>query len=108
MKTITDHHAQTIQLFEPYPGTIHTIEQVGHIAGVPRRSVLVYCKHGLLSPLIDPEYGGYYFDDESIRTVRRIEYLHHTCGVNLEGIKMILDLVNEVERMRNELSFLRQ
>ncbi|HWD92163.1 MAG TPA: chaperone modulator CbpM [Verrucomicrobiae bacterium] len=107
MKTITENEARTVQLFEPDPGAIHTIEQVGHIAGISRRAILVYCKHGLLSPVIDPEYGGYYFDDEAIHTVRRIEYLHHTCGVNLEGIKMILHLVNEVERMRHELRFSR-
>jgi DNA-binding transcriptional MerR regulator len=109
MKTITNNynHVHAIQLFEPDPGTVHTIEAIGHIAGVPRRSILIYCKHGLLSPVIDPEYGGYYFDDEAIRTLRRIEYLHNTCGINLEGIKMILHLVNEVEQMRNELRILR-
>jgi DNA-binding transcriptional MerR regulator len=110
MKTITDNSADavhTVQLFEPDPGTAYTIEAVGHIAGVPRRVILVYCKHGLLAPVVDPEYGGFYFDDEAIRTLRRIEYLHNTCGINLEGIKMILHLINEVEWMRSELRFLR-
>jgi DNA-binding transcriptional MerR regulator len=105
MKPITENRPQAVQLFEPNPGTIHTIEAVGHIAGVSRRMLLVYCKHGLLSPVVDPEYGGYYFDDEAIRTVRRIEYLHNHHGINLEGIKMILHLMNEVEHMRGELRF---
>lgn len=107
MKTNAENCPKDVQLFEPNPGSIHTIESVGHMSGVPRRSILIYCKHGLLSPSIDPEYGGCYFDDAAIRTLRRIEYLHHTCGINLEGIKMILPLVNEVERMRNELRLLR-
>lgn len=109
MKTTTEpvtrNSAAAIQLFEPDPGTAYTIEAVGHLAGVPRRVILVYCKHGLLSPVVDPDYGGYYFDDEAIRTVRRIEYLHNRYGLNLDGIKMIFQLMNEVERMRSELRF---
>jgi DNA-binding transcriptional MerR regulator len=99
---------QAVQLFEPNFGTVYTIEAVGQIARIPRREILVYYKHGLLSPQTDPEYGGYFFNDEAIRALRRIEYLHHTCGINLEGIKMIFHLMNEAEQLRNELRFLRR
>ena len=34
--------------------------------------------------------------------LRRIEYLRTVGGVNLPGIKMILHLTNEVERLREE------
>ena len=70
--------------------------------------IAVYCKHGLLSPVVDPACGGYYFNDEAIRTLRRIEYLRADCGINLVGIKMILRLTNEVESLRAEVSFLRR
>jgi hypothetical protein len=32
----------------------------------------------------------------------------YNCGVNLAGIKMILDLMNQVERLQSEVRFLRQ
>jgi DNA-binding transcriptional MerR regulator len=99
---------QAVQLFEPDHGTAYTLEAVGQITRMPRREILIYYKHGLLSPVTDPEYEGYYFDDEAIRTLRRIEYLHHARGINLEGIKIIFHLMNEVEQMRGELRFLRQ
>jgi DNA-binding transcriptional MerR regulator len=57
---------------------------------------------------VDPGCGGYYFNDEAIRILRRIEYLRNVCGINLSGIKMILDLVNEAERLRAEVRFLRR
>ena len=57
---------------------------------------------------MDPACGGYYFNDEAIRTLRRIEYLRADCGINLVGIKMILRLTNEVESLRAEVSFLRR
>ena len=74
---------------------------------MPRRLIAVYYKHGLVSPVVDPDCGGFYFNDEGIRALRRIEYLRTTCGLNLGGIKMILDLMNEVERLRTDLRFLR-
>jgi len=106
MKPINEN--QAVQLFEPDPGAAYTIEAVGQITRMPRREILIYYKHGLLSTVTDSEHGGYYFDDEAIRALRRIEYLHHTRGINLEGIKIIFHLMNEVEQMRSELRFLRQ
>jgi hypothetical protein len=42
------------------------------------------------------------FDDESLRSLRRIEHLRATCAVNDAGLKLILDLLREVERLRRE------
>jgi MerR family transcriptional regulator/heat shock protein HspR len=100
--------SRAIQLFEPDPRTAYTIEMTAHLVGVPRHTILVYCKYGLVSPVVDPACGGYYFNDEAIRVLRRVEYLRDTCGVNLAGIKMILELMNKVERLESELSSLRQ
>lgn len=74
---------------------------------MPRRLIAVYYKHGLVSPVVDPNSGGFYFNDEGIRTLRRIESLRTVFGLNLVGIKMILDLMKEVEHLRAEARFLR-
>jgi DNA-binding transcriptional MerR regulator len=87
-----------VQRFEPESDVVYTIEAAGHIAHTPRRMILLYYKEGLLSPVSDPTQEGYYFDAEGIRTLRRIEFLRSDCGVNLAGIKMILRLLDEVER----------
>ena len=111
MNTVHDPMSEpecALQLFEPDPQAVYTIEVTAHLVDVPRRMVLVYCKLGLVSPVVDPGCGGYYFNDEAIRILRRIEYLRNVCGINLPGIKMILDLVNEAERLRAEVRFLRR
>ena len=100
--------SRALQLFEPDPRTAYTIEMTAHLVDVPRHTILLYCKHGLVSPVVDPACGGYYFNDEAIRVLRRVEYLRTSCGVNLPGIKMILELMNKVERLESEVSFLRQ
>jgi DNA-binding transcriptional MerR regulator len=87
-----------VQRFEPESDVVYTIESAGHIAHTPRRTILLYYKLGLISTVTDPAREGYYFDAEGIRTLRRIEFLRSDCGVNLAGIKMILRLLDEVER----------
>ena len=97
-----------LQLFEPDARAVYTLDAVASLTQVPRRLILVYCKHGLVSPVMDPACSGWYFNDEAIRILRRIEYLRTACDVNLAGIKLIMDLVGEVERLREELNFRRR
>ena len=94
--------ADAIQLFEPDPNAVYTIEAAENIAHVPRRLIALYYKHGLVSPVVDPCCGGFYFNDEGIRRLRQIENLHSARSINLTGIRMILDLLDEVERLRKE------
>src|SRR5579871_994046 len=98
MKVATKDYIGTVQRFEPEKDVVYTIEAAGHIAHTPRRTIVMYYKLGLISPVSDPSREGYYFDAEGIRTLRRIEFLRSDCGVNLAGIKMILRLLDEVER----------
>ena len=96
---------KALQVFEPDARTVYTIEMVAQLAQVPRRLIVLYYKHGLVSPVRDPASSGWCFDEESIRIVRRIEYLRSACNVNLAGIKLILGLTEEVDRLRQELRF---
>jgi len=92
-----------LQPFEPDASSVYPIETVATLVQVPRRHIVVYFKYGLVSPAIDPAYGGWWFDDEAIRALRRIEYLRADCGINLTGIKLIMDLTKELEMLRQEI-----
>ena len=94
-----------LQILEPGVRGVYTIEVAAELAQVPRRLIVLYYKHGLVSPVADPARSGWYFDDEAIRIVRRIESLRSTCGLNLAGIKLVMTLMDEVERFRTELRF---
>ena len=102
MKAAEISPTRTLQPFEPEPGGVYPIETAAHLAHIPRRTLLLYCRHRLVAPVSDPEYDGYYFDDEAIRTLRRIEFLHSVHGINLIGTRMILELTNLLERSRGE------
>jgi DNA-binding transcriptional MerR regulator len=89
-----------LQLFEPDPRAVYALEAAASLTRLPRRLIVIYCKHGLVSPVMDPACSGWYFNDEAIRILRHIEYLRNSCGVNLAGIRLIMDLAREVEKLR--------
>ena len=103
-----ENSPQALQVFEPTPEATYPIEAVAHLVSATRRTILIYCKHGLLNPVIDPIDNGYYFNDEGIRMLRRIESLRHLCGNNLSAVRLILELTEELERLQSEIRFLRQ
>jgi len=103
-----ENSAHSLQAFEPSPDVRYPLDTAAHLVSTTRRTILVYCKHGLLNPAVDPADNGYYFDDDGIRMLRRIETLRGLCGDNLDAVRLILELSHEVERLRSEVRFHRR
>jgi DNA-binding transcriptional MerR regulator len=99
--------AGPVQLVDPEPGVCYSLERVVHLTGVSRRSILLYCKSGLVRPRQDPNYEPITFDEEAIYTIRRVEDLRSAHGINLAGIRMNFQLAEEMKRLREEMRFLR-
>lgn len=97
-----------LQLFEPSPDAIYTIEAAARMANVPRHTILVYCKYKLLQRAEGTSPHGYYFSGDAIRTLRRIEALRSICGENFAGIRIILELTAALEQMRSEIASLKR
>jgi len=93
--------SRALQVFEPPSDAVYSIEAAAQLVDVPRRRIAVYCRYGLLTPLANER--GYYFDGKSIKTLRAIEGLRSVCGDDLAGIKMILRLMSEVQRLNFEV-----
>ena len=98
---------EAIEVYQPRPRIAYTIEATAQMAELPRHAILVYYKSGLISTVTGPEGGGYFFNDEAIRTLRRIAQLRAMPGMGIGGIKIILDLMDEVDRLQAELRFVR-
>jgi DNA-binding transcriptional MerR regulator len=98
--------SRAIQLFEPPPDAVYTIEATSRMVDIPRRTIVVYCKYNLLSPAFDTLDHGYYFDRDGIRALRRIETLRSVCGDDFAGIRIILDLTSALERLRSDIRLL--
>jgi len=82
---------------------VYTIESVARQTQMPRHRIAVYCRLGLIAPAAPPEEAGWRFDQETVRLLRRIEALRRERGINLAGLRVILKLLAEVERLEAEL-----
>jgi DNA-binding transcriptional MerR regulator len=104
-REFTSSHA--LDLFQPNPNVLYSLDATAHLARVSRRSILVYCRAGLVRPVFQPPYGVMVFTEETIYTVRRIEDVRAAHGIGVSWIKSMFDLVNEVERLRADVRFFR-
>jgi hypothetical protein len=95
--------ALTLELFQPHPDVLYSLDATAHLARVSRRSVLLYCRAGLVRPVFQPPYGVMVFTEEAIYTVRRIEDVRAAHGIGAERIESLFVLADEVARLRAEL-----
>jgi len=103
MKLPLETAITAVELYEPDPAVSYTIEQAAQLARLPRRRIARYCQYGLVSTIRDPESGGWLFNDEGVRRLRQLEALRALCGFNLRALRLVMDLMTEVERLRAAL-----
>ena len=89
-------------------GSVYTLETVEKITHISRDRIVLYYQYGLVAPVAATDNAGPVFDDEAIHKLRRIAYLLAEYDVNPDGLKMFSSLLNEVERLREEVRFLRE
>lgn len=71
----------------------YTLEVLAEITGIETTTLIQYQEHGIIRPA---------FDDETIRRLRRAEHLRESCEMNLDGLKLLTHLLEEVEHLREE------
>ena len=99
--------ALALELFQPKPNVLYSLDAAAHVAGVSRRSILIYCRAGLVRPVVQPPYGVMEFTEEAVYALRQIEHLRSLHGLDLAWIQALFDLLEKVERLRAEVRFLR-
>jgi DNA-binding transcriptional MerR regulator len=99
--------SMAMELFQPEPNVLYSLDAAAHLAGVPRRSIIAYCRAGLIRPVLRSPYGAMEFTEEAVYVARRIERLRTVQGRDLAWLKTLVDLLDEVERLRAEVRFLR-
>ena len=97
----------SIVVFQPQPNVLYSLDIAAHLAGVSRRLILVYCRAGFVQPVLQPPYGVMAFTAEAIHTFRRLEHMRTLYGLEVNCLKPMIDLLDEVERLRAEVRFLR-
>ncbi|MDA8287412.1 MAG: MerR family transcriptional regulator [Actinomycetota bacterium] len=84
---------------------VYVISVAAELAGVHPQTLRIYERKGLLDPARTMG-GNRRYSDEDIALLRRIQDLT-AAGLNLEGVRRVLSLERELERMRRELEAVR-
>ena len=85
---------------------VYVISVAAELAGVHPQTLRIYERKGLLDPARTAG-GSRRYSEQDIDQLRRIQELTNA-GLNLEGVKRVLELEAEVERLEEELRRARQ
>jgi MerR family transcriptional regulator/heat shock protein HspR len=80
---------------------VYVISVAAELAGVHPQTLRIYERKGLLDPARTVG-GSRRYSEQDIDQLRRIQDLT-TAGLNLEGVRRVLELQAEVDRLRSEL-----
>jgi MerR family transcriptional regulator, heat shock protein HspR len=87
---------------EPSNRALYIISVAAELAGVHPQTLRIYERKGLLNPARTAGNTRRY-SDRDIARLRTIQKLTQEQGVNLAGVRMIVDLQNELDRMRDRV-----
>lgn len=82
--------------------------QTAQLARVSVRSLLKYWRHGVIHPKNRGERYGIFFEEEAIYRVRKAENIRIKMQTNIASAAAIFKLVEDNERLRTELNFIRK
>lgn len=95
MSTNPKNPAPDVPIYDVGNPHHYSLEILAEMSGVSSKAILYYQEQGLISQDA--------YDDDSLHTLRRIEHVRGTCEANVTGLKLILHLMDEVERLQTVL-----
>lgn len=97
-----DNNGQSTSSAETY-----VISVAAELAGMHAQTLRNYDRLGIVIPQRTPG-GGRRYSARDVAVLREVQRLSQEEGVNLAGIKSIMELNDQVERLRGEIEALRQ
>jgi hypothetical protein len=84
---------------------VYSIEMVAEITHLERERIVLFQQRGLVRAVVtEPEPR---FDDEAVLRLRRLAFLLAEYHLDEAGLRQFTALLDEVERLRTEVRFLR-
>ena len=84
---------------------VFTLHELSDACGKPPEWILALVDEGVIEPL-GSDQGHWKFSGYCLRKVRVVQHLQADLGVNLAGAGLALDLLEEVEALRNRIAVL--
>jgi len=87
--------------------TTYSLETAARLAGVHPEMLRHYCQLGLFGEALSQPEAELIFDDNALYELRRFEHYRQQHGVSRKTLRLLCGLWREVDRLQNELRFLR-
>ncbi len=97
-------HGLSVEAFDR-DGNAFTLREVCERGGCHAEFVIRLVDYGIVSPLAEaPEARQWQFDVAALSRLRKAMRLQRDLNINLPGLAMSLELLDEVEEMRRQLA----
>ncbi|MBB5320129.1 chaperone modulator CbpM [Marinobacter oulmenensis] len=101
-------HTLTVELMEA-DGTLFTLREICERGDCHAEFIIELVDYGVISPAREqPEPMGWQFDVQALRRLQKAMRLQRDLKMNLPGLAVALDLLDEVQDMRREVARLNQ
>lgn len=98
-----DHTADPSPILESVSDRHFPLEDFAEMSGVSVERIQFYLEQGLIRPVKGARSESSHFDTHTLRTLRRIEHVRITCGINTAGLRLVRELLAEIDRLQAEL-----
>jgi DNA-binding transcriptional MerR regulator len=85
----------------------YSLETAARMADVHPEMLRYYCQLGLFGSALARPEAELIFDDDALYELRRFEHYRRHQGVSRKTLRLLCGLWREVERLQNEIRFLR-
>ena len=96
-----------LRIVSPSNQAPYSLEELARVAGVSPALVQRYFDEGLLEPVAGNPRTAWFFDDNALFELRRIQRLRRELGVNIAGVAVIHDLLRQIDELKAELERLK-
>ncbi len=108
MDSHTEMAVIRLHMVSPSNQAPYTLEELARLGGVSPALAQRYVDEGLLETIAGNVRTSFFFDDNALFELRRIQRLRRELGVNIAGVAVIHELQRQIDELKAELDRLRQ
>jgi len=108
MERSTELSVIRLHMVSPSNQAPYTLEELAHLGSVSPALVQRYVDEGLIETVAGNVRTSFFFDDNALFELRRIQRLRRELGVNIAGVAVIHELQRQIDELKAELDRFRQ
>ena len=97
-----------LHMVSPSNQAPYSLEELARLGGMSPALVQRYVDEGLLEPLAGHARTAWFFDDNALFELRRIQRWRRELGLNIPGVVVVRNLLRQIDDLKAELDRLHE